>query len=111
MDIFKMNEMTGGWFVGDFTPSVLRTKDFEVAYAKHYKGQRWDVHYHAEATEINYLIRGKMKIQNKIISPGEIFVLKPYEIADPEFIEDCELIVVKTPSVIGDKHAIVQKRS
>ena len=111
MDIFKMRDMTGGWFIGDFTPSVLRTKDFEVAYAKHYKGQCWPVHYHAKATEINYLIRGKIKIQKTVILPGEIFILKPFEIADPEFLEDCELIVVKTPSVIGDKHEIIQKEN
>ena len=107
MNIFKISEMVGGWFIGDFEPSVLRTKEFEVAYARHQKGQKWDIHYHAAATEINYLIRGKMRIQNTLIFPGDIFVLNAFEIADPEFLEDCELIVVKTSSVIGDKHAIV----
>ncbi len=104
-----MKDMKGGWFVGNFEPSVYKTEQSEVAYARHDKGQKWDTHYHKKSTEINYLIRGTMKIQNRLLTPGDIFVLKPYEIADPEFLEDCELIVVKTASVIGDKYAVVQK--
>ena len=111
MDIFNIKDMKGGWFIGNFEPSVYKTEEFEVAYARHHKGQKWDTHYHKKSTEINYLIRGIMKIQDKLLTPGDIFVLKPYELADPEFLEDCELIVVKTASVIGDKYAVVQKES
>jgi hypothetical protein len=39
-----------------------------------------------------------MKIQNTLFQAGDIFTLYPYEISDPEFLTDCELIVVKTPS-------------
>ena len=38
MKKFKMSDMKGGWFVGDFEPSVLRTKNFEVGYHTHKKG-------------------------------------------------------------------------
>ena len=85
MDIFNIKDMKGGWFIGNFEPSVYKTEEFEVAYARHHKGQKWDTHYHKKSTEIN--------------------------LADPEFLEDCELIVVKTASVIGDKYAVVQKES
>jgi hypothetical protein len=47
-----------------------------------------------------------MKIQNQIIEEGDIFILSPYEIADPIFLEDCEVLIVKTPSVPGDKYEI-----
>jgi len=105
MDIFNIEDMKGGWFVGNFTPSAHNTEQFEVAFARHHKGQKWDAHYHKKATEINYLIRGKMTIQETTLKAGDIFILKPYEVADPVFLEDCELIVIKTPSVIGDKYA------
>ena len=44
-----------------------------------------------------------MTIQGKELNSGDIFVLEPYEVADPIFLEDCNLIVVKTPSIPGDK--------
>ena len=103
MKLYKVDHMVEGWFVGDFNPSAYQTKDFEVGYKRHPKGEQWETHYHEKLTEINYLIRGQMTIQDTTISPGDIFVLGPGEVADPVFLEDCELIVVKTPSVIGDK--------
>ena len=106
MKIYNQNEMIGGWFVGDFFPSAYRTSDFEVGYKIHPNGEKWDVHYHEFITEINLIVKGKMIIQNKILKAGEIFVIEPYEIADPVFVEDCEIIVVKVPSVKGDKACV-----
>ena len=98
--------MKGGWFVGNFEPTAYKTDQFEVSYKTHPKGDKWDAHYHIEAVEINYLIRGKMTIQGRELAAGDVFVLNSYEVADPEFLEDCELIVVKTPSVLGDKYSV-----
>lgn len=106
MEIYNLSDMSGGWFVGDFLPSSFKTKDFEVCYKKHKKGEEWPIHYHRISTEINLLVRGKMIIQNKTIIGGNIFILHPFEIADPEFLEDCEVVVIKTPSVPGDKFEI-----
>ena len=30
MRLYNLDSMIRGWFVGDFTPSVIQTKDFEV---------------------------------------------------------------------------------
>ena len=106
MDIIKMETMMGGWFIGNFKPSAYKTDRFEVCYKHHLKGEKWETHYHKEGTEINYLVNGKMIIQNKELNTGDIFILKPYEIADPIFIEDCTVLIVKTPSVSGDKYII-----
>ena len=106
MDIIKMETMMGGWFIGNFEPSAYKTDQFEVCYKHHLKGEKWDTHYHKEGTEINYLVNGKMIIQNKELNTGDIFILKPYEIADPIFVEDCTVLIVKTPSVSGDKYII-----
>ncbi len=103
MRIDRLSDMKGGWFIGDFEPSVHRTKEVEVCYKFHAKGEKWDKHYHAQAVEINYLIRGTMMIQGVTLRAGDIFTLERLEVADPDFLEDCELIVVKIPSVAGDK--------
>ena len=106
MEIFKINDMKTGWFVGAFKPTTYSTKEAEVAYKVHRKNESYAAHYHKIGTEINYLIRGKMKIQGTELNAGEIFIIRPNEIADPQFLEDCELIVVKVPCVLGDKYEV-----
>lgn len=106
MQIFNFENMKNGWFVGNFTPTAFKTSAFEVCYKKHSKGEVWDTHYHKLATEINYLIKGKMVIQSTIIEAGSIFVLEPFEVADPVFLDDCELIIIKTPSDTNDKYPL-----
>lgn len=104
MDIFKIKDMKGGWFVGNFEPVAYKTKDFEVGVKTHPKGEKWDIHYHKIATEINYLIQGKMILQDTELNSGDIFVLHPNEIANPIFLEDCTIVTVKSVSEIGDKY-------
>lgn len=104
MELFKKDDMIGGWFMGDFEPTAYRTSACEVCYKVHKKGEEWPTHYHKLGTEINLLVRGRMKIHGVILEGGDIFVIKPYEVADPEFLEDCEVVVVKTPSIPGDKY-------
>lgn len=106
MQVKAISDFHRGWFIGDFEPSVLRTAGFEVGYLTHKKGEYWAPHYHAIATEINYLIRGKIGFADKIIEAGSVFVFEPNEVAAPVFLEDCELIVVKTPSCPKDKYEI-----
>ena len=98
MKVNRIENMKGGWFVGNFEPTAYKTSEFEVSYKVHPKGEQWDFHYHTEVTEINYLIRGEMTLQNRLLTSGDIFTLEPFEIADPEFLTDCEIICVKTPS-------------
>lgn len=96
--------MKGGWFIGNFNPAAYKTKEFEVCYKQHKKGEIWETHYHKIATEINFLISGSMIIQDTTLNAGDIFVMEPGEIADPTFLEDCSLVVVKTPSIKYDKY-------
>ena len=104
MKLSNIKDMTRGWFIGDFEPSILRTKDFEVGVLIHKKGEVWPKHYHALSTEYNLLLEGSMTIQNTLINSGDIFILDPMEIADPIFHEDCRVLCIKVPSVPGDKH-------
>ena len=102
----KLSNMIRGWFIGDFEPSVFKTKDFEVGVLTHKKGEEWPKHYHKIATEYTVLLSGSMTICGELIEAGTIFILEPGAVADPVFHEDCTVIVVKTPSVIGDKYVV-----
>ena len=106
MQIFKLSNMKNGWFVGNFTPSSFTSDLFEVCYKKHKKNEFWDTHYHEKIYEINLLIKGKMMINQTMINEGDIFVIEPFYVSTPTFLEDCELVIIKTPSVIGDKKII-----
>jgi quercetin dioxygenase-like cupin family protein len=94
----------GGWFVGNFEPTVFKTTLFEVSYKLHHKGEDWPKHHHKISTEINFLIRGTMTINNILLEAGKIFIIEKNESVKPCFLEDCELIVIKTPSVTNDKY-------
>ena len=101
--IYKMNDMFRGWFVGDFEPSAYKTKNFEAGYLLHKKGEQWDVHYHKHMTEVNFLVNGKMILNDIELNTGDIFLIEKNEIACPIFLEDCYIFVLKIPSVPGDK--------
>ena len=99
----KLSKMYRGWFIGDFEPSAYKTKNFEVGYLLHKKGEIWDVHYHKHMVEVNLLIKGKMILNDTELNENDIFVIDKKEIACPIFLEDCYILVVKIPSVPGDK--------
>jgi len=106
MKRYKHSEFKGGWFIGDFEPSILRTPQFEVAVMTHKKGEEWPAHYHAKAEEFNLLLSGKMKVCSETIEEGDIFIIERHEVVDPVFLEDCKLVVIKVPSVPGDKYCL-----
>lgn len=99
--------MRGGWFVGNFEPTAFKTEKFEVGYKLHKKGELWSKHYHRKATEINCLIKGRMRLNRAEFKSGDIFVIEPGEIAEPEFLQNCQLIIIKVPSLQKDKYEVV----
>jgi quercetin dioxygenase-like cupin family protein len=106
MNISKISDYVRGWFIGDFSPSVLKTKDFEVGLLTHTKGEKWPAHYHKESIEYNVLVSGKMVVQGKELNSGDVFIFDKGEIADPIFLEDCKIVVVKVPSLPNDKFEV-----
>jgi quercetin dioxygenase-like cupin family protein len=103
MNVSKISDYVRGWFIGNFEPSVLKTSDFEVGVLTHKKGEYWAPHYHKESIEYNVLISGKMVIHEKELNSGDVFVFQKGEVANPIFLEDCTLVVVKVPSIPSDK--------
>ena len=106
MTTYPLTAMTGGWFIGDFQPSVLQTSNCEVGIKTHRRGARWPTHFHALCTEINVLLHGRMTVNGRRMEPGTIFVVEPGEVIRPRFVENCELAVIKIPGLRGDKHVV-----
>jgi hypothetical protein len=101
---FKLKDFTRGWFIGNFEPSVLRQELFEVGLLQHSKGEHWPKHFQKIATEYNVLVEGSMEINGEKILPGDIFIVEPLETIAPIFLEDCKVLVIKTPSIPSDKY-------
>lgn len=100
----KLDAMVRGWCIGNFEPSILKTEEFEVGYLKHPKGQVWPAHIHKEVDEYNILIKGRMTINNETVECGEIFVVPHGMLTSAKFLEDCEIVCIKTPSNTKDKY-------
>ena len=102
----KLSGMKGGWFIGNFQPSVYKTSEFEVAVKYYNAGDVEDIHYHKIATEFTVVLSGKVIINDEIISSGTIVELEPGETSAFRVIQDAVTVVVKLPSVLGDKYKI-----
>lgn len=100
---YQLADMTGGWFIGDFEPSILRSAEFEVAIKKYNKGDYEKEHYHKRATEITVMVAGEAEVSGCLIREGQIMVIKPNTPVDFKALTDVTTCVVKTPSVRDDK--------
>lgn len=100
----RIGDFKAGWFIGDFEPTLLKTPAFEVAHHFYKKGFVGTPHVHKVATEYNYIVSGGLVASGKVLGPGEMFIYDPGEVADVSFLEDTNLIIIKTPSLPGDKY-------
>ena len=106
MIVRSLDEMVGGWIVGNFEPSCLKTTACEVA-CKHYEaGAGEAAHVHRIATEVTLIAAGRVSMNGRTFSAGDIILLEPGEATDFQALENTTTVVVKMPSVIGDKYPV-----
>lgn len=107
MIIKDIKEFHLGWFIGDFEPSILKTRAVEVAHHHYKEGDKSIPHYHKIATEYNYIVKGSLILnEHLVLKAGHIFVYEPNEISNVYFREDTDLIIIKLPSIVGDKYEV-----
>ncbi len=105
MKVAKLNDMTKGWFIGNFNPSLLKTNDVEVAVKTYARGDYEEKHYHKIATEYTVIISGRVKMNNIEYGAGDIIVMEPGEATDFECLENGTTnVVVKIPGANNDKY-------
>lgn len=106
MKTAKLNDMTKGWFVGNFKPTLYKTNDCEVAIKSYNKGDAEVAHYHKIATEITAIVKGKVRMFDTIFSAGDIVIVEPGDITAFEALEDSMNVVVKIPGANNDKYEV-----
>lgn len=99
----RLGDMFGGWFVGDFDPTLLRSSDFEVGVKRWRAGEREAKHYHNVATEVTAVISGSVQMMGRRWEEGDIIVVEPGEATDFEALTDAVTVAVKSPSAPDDK--------
>ncbi|TXJ11001.1 cupin domain-containing protein [Brachyspira aalborgi] len=105
MKIARIDEMTKGWFIGNFEPSLLKTNAVEVALKKYKKGDYEKAHYHKIATEFTVIVSGRVRMNGKEYIEGDIIVIEPNDSTDFEALEDNTVnVVVKIPGANDDKY-------
>ncbi len=104
MRIQSLNEMTKGWFIGNFSPTALKTDVVEVAVKRYQKGESEASHYHKIATELTVIISGSVKMNQKTYVCNDIIIIEPGESTNFEALEDTICTVVKFPGALNDKY-------
>jgi hypothetical protein len=102
----RLEAMVKGWFVGDFSPTVLRSKDCEVAIKRYAKGDHEAAHYHAVATELTAIVSGRARMLGREWGAGDIVTVEPGEATDFIALTDVVTVVVKLPSAPDDKFLV-----
>ena len=92
-----------GGFDGDFDGAAYHTKDFEVTYQKNPRSQTAS-HIHKLTYEITLVISGRQICNGQMFAAGDICILEPGDISQIEYLEETEVVTIKTPSVPSDKH-------
>ena len=103
MKIERIEDFTLGWFIGNFTPSIYRTQDFEICLKFFQAGDTESRHFQKTAIEITAIISGEALLGNVKVRAGDIIEIGPLEIVGFEAITDVALVAIKFPSIPGDK--------
>jgi hypothetical protein len=104
MEVRRIDDFKGGWFIGDFEPTLLRTSDFEVGWKVHTRDEFIHPHIHEHLVEYNLLAHGEMRVNGRHLKPGDLFIFAKGERVDAEVLTDeAHVVVVKTPSIPSDK--------
>ena len=106
MKLDNLKNYVRGWLIGDFEPTLHKTKDFEVCVKRLKAGEKESRHYHKLTTEFTILISGQAKMNGIELNPDDVFVLDPNEISEFEAITDCITVGIRNGSFPSEKYDV-----
>lgn len=102
----KLEDMKGGWLIGNFEPSLLKTNDVEVAVKSYKAGSVEKPHFHKIATEFTIIVSGEVEMFDKRWKVGDVVIVEPGDVTAFKAITDATNVVVKIPGANNDKYEI-----
>jgi len=106
MKTARIDDMSRGWFIGDFAPTLLATQAVEVAIKRYRAGEYEAAHYHKIATEFTVVTAGEIEMNGRRFRDGDIVVIAPGEATDFRALTDVTTTVVKVPGARDDKYLV-----
>ena len=106
MQIFRLEDMIRGWYIGNFTPAVYKTEMCEVAVKKYQAGDRECRHIHKCADEVTLVLSGSIQMNDHILYDGDIIVIYKNMPCIFKAITDSITVVFKSSSIKGDKYEV-----
>jgi hypothetical protein len=103
MQTAKLSEMTKGWFIGNFTPTLAPTEAVEVAVKEYPAGFSEEWHFHKIATEYTVIVSGEVEMNGSRYTSGTIIIIHPGEGTDFRALTPTITVVVKLPGASNDK--------
>lgn len=106
MRLYNLNDFKGGWFVGNFLPTILPSDEVEVS-IKRYKAGDYDAkHVHKVADEVTVIVEGVVKMNDIGYRADDVIWIEKGDETDFLAVTDAVTCVVKIPCVKGDKYLI-----
>lgn len=106
MELFNLSKFKGGWFVGNFEPTIIPSKDVEVCIKRYRAGDYDSCHVHKVADEVTVIVEGLVCMNGIKYHTDDIVLIPKGEPTDFLAITDAVTCVVKLPCVIGDKYMV-----
>jgi len=106
MNKLSIKDFVRGWLVGDFEPSLVKSKDLEVAIQYYKAGDLESKHVHKIAREITVIAYGRVTMSGAEYLTGDIVDIPPGVPTDFFALEDSATVVIKTPSAPSDKYLV-----
>ena len=100
----NLKNFIGGWFIGNFEPSLLQTNDVEVSVKTYSPGDYDKEHFHKIGTEYTVIVKGRVKMLGNEYKEGDILTILPMESTDFLALTDVITVVVKIPGASNDKY-------
>ncbi len=106
MKFFNLNDFKGGWFVGDFIPTIIPATEAEVCIKRYNAGDHDQKHVHKIADEITVIVEGTVEMNGVKYHADDVILIEKGDETDFTAITEAITCVVKIPSVKGDKYLV-----
>lgn len=106
MKVSHLREAHKGWFAGNYEQAFHRCEGAEVAVKHHRAGEVMPAHKHRMVTETMAVVTGKVRINDRVFTAGDLIMVEPGEVAEYEWLEDSITVLFKTPGAPEDKEFV-----
>ena len=106
MQLYNLSDFKGGWFVGNFIPTLFPIEEAEVS-IKRYKAGDYDAkHMHKVSDEITVIVMGRVSMNGELYKEDDVILIERGEATDFIALTDAVTCVVKLPSTKDDKYLV-----